>query len=259
MFLSDDIPIMINLPNEKEYADIYFLHDVHFGSELFNAKKWEAVKDLILNDENTYVCFIGDMMENAIPNSKSDMFTQKHNPAEQKEWVTQQFKDLAHKTLAVVSGNHESNRTTKTSGLYPLYDCCLIAGIGEKYRDTIAFMDIAVGKYHGKRNKQMHYFGQIQHKAKDLKSYHSSDYTDGIDFFASGHDHEAKDRPRAKLVFDKHNKVIYKRNIECINCGSFCDFGGYGAKGAYRPQSDKMYKLRLFSNEKRMETTGFYM
>jgi hypothetical protein len=212
-----------------------------------------------LNDENTYVCFIGDMMENAIPNSKSDMFTQKHSPAEQKEWVTQQFKDLAHKTLAVVSGNHESNRTTKTSGLYPLYDCCLIAGIGEKYRDTIAFMDIAVGKYHGKRNKQMHYFGQIQHKAKDLKSYHSSDYTDGIDFFASGHDHEAKDRPRAKLVFDKHNKVIYKRNIECINCGSFCDFGGYGAKGAYRPQSDKMYKLRLFSNEKRMETTGFYM
>jgi hypothetical protein len=259
MFLSDDIPIRINLPNEKEYAETYFLHDVHFGSELFNAKKWESVKDIILNDENTYVCFIGDMMENAIPNSKSDMFTQKHSPAEQKEWVTQQFKDLAHKTLAVVSGNHESNRTTKTSGLYPLYDCCLIAGIGEKYRDTIAFMDIAVGKYHGKRNKQMHYFGQIQHKAKDLKSYHSSDYTDGIDFFASGHDHEAKDRPRAKLVFDKHNKVIYKRNIECINCGSFCDFGGYGAKGAYRPQSDKMYKLRLFSNEKRMETTGFYM
>lgn len=259
MFLSDNIPILINLPTDIEYSDIYFIHDVHFGSELFNAKKWAAMKEIILGEENAYVCFVGDMMENAIPNSKSDMFTQTCPPATQREWFTEQLIDLKHKTLAVVAGNHESNRTTKVSGLYPLYDCCLIAGIGEKYRDTIAFLDLAVGKYRGKVTRQTHYFGQIQHRARDAKAYHSSDYTDGIDFFVSGHDHEAKDRPRAKMVFDKHNKMIYKQNIECLNCGSFCDFGGYGAKNAYRPQSDKMYKLRLFGNEKRMETTGFYV
>jgi hypothetical protein len=105
----------------------------------------------------------------------------------------------------------------------------------------------------------VHYFGQIQHKAKDIKTVHSSDYTDGIDWFANGHDHSPNDKPRAKLVFDKHNKVIFKRNIECINCGSFCFYGGYGSKGAYRPQSDKMYMLRLFGGEHRMETTGFYV
>ena len=259
MFLNDNIPISIKLPVDQEYVDIYFIHDIHFGSELFNMKKWEALKNIILNDDNCCVCVIGDVMENAIPNSKSDVFTQKFSPAEQKEWATQQLKDLSHKILAVVPGNHENNRTTKVSGLYPLYDCCLLAGVGDKYRDTIAFIDVGVGKSKRNKNKQIHYFGQIQHRAKDLKNYHSSDYTDGIDFFANGHDHETKDRPRAKLVFDKHNKVIYKRNIECINCGSFCDFGGYGAKGAYRPQSDKMYKLRLFGNEKRMATTGFYI
>lgn len=259
MFLSDEIPILANLPVDREYADIYFLHDIHFGSELFDEKKWETLKSAILSDENSYICIVGDVFENAIPNSKSDMFSQTHSPAEQKDWAIQQLKDLSHKILEVVSGNHESNRTTKVCGLFPLYDCCLIAGIGEKYRETIAFIDIAVGRYRGNSHKQMHYFGQIQHKAKDLRSYHSSDYTDGIDFFASGHDHEAKDKPRAKLVFDKHNKVIYKRNVECINCGSFCKFGGYGSKNAYRPQSDKMYRLRLYGNEKRMETTGFYL
>ncbi len=260
MFLSDNIPILINLPVSMEYADIYFIHDGHFGSELFDEKKWERLKNIILNDENAYVCIIGDIMENAIPSSKNcDMFSQTHSPAEQKEWATQQFKDFGGKIIAVVPGNHEHNRTTKASGMYPLYDVCLLAGIGDKYRDTIAFLDIAVGKYRGKTSRQTHYFGQIQHKAKDLKNYHSSDYTDGIDFFASGHDHETKDKPRAKLVFDPHNKLVYKRNIECINCGSFCSFGGYGAKGAYRPQSDKIYKLRLFGNEKRMETTGFYV
>ena len=259
MFLTDDIPIVINLPISAEYADIYFVHDMHFGSKLFDEKKWERLKNIILNDENAYVCIIGDMMENAIPNSKSDMFTQTHNPAEQKEWVTKQFKDLSPKIIVIVPGNHEDNRTTKVSGLYPLYDCCLLAGIGEKYRDTIAFVDIAIGTYHGKKNRQTHYIGQIQHRAKDAKNYHSSDYTDGIDFFASGHDHEPKDKPRAKLVYDPHNKRVYKRNVECVDCGSFCIFGGYGAKGAYRPQSDKIYKLRLFGNQKRMETTGFYV
>lgn len=259
MFLSDDIPIYIKLPLSKEYVDIYFIHDLHYGSELFDEKKWNKLKNKILNDDNAYVCFIGDLLENAIPNSKSNVFTQTHNPAEQKEWVTQQFKDLAPKTIVVVPGNHEHNRTTKVSGMYPLYDCCLLAGMGEKYRDTIAFVDIAVGKNHGRTKKQTHYFGQIQHHAKDLKTVHSSDYTDGIDFFANGHDHEPKDKPRAKLVFDPRNKMIYKRNVECIDCGSFCVFGGYGAKGAYRPQSDKMYKLRLFGNEKKMESTGFYV
>lgn len=259
MFLSDNIPILIKLPLSIEYADIYFIHDVHFGSELFDEKKWNKLKNKILNDENAYVCIIGDVLENAIPNSKSDVFTQTRSPAEQKEWAIQQFKDFGTKILAVVPGNHEHNRTTKVSGMYPLYDVCLLAGMGEKYRDTIAYLDVAVGKYRGRTTRQTHYFGQIQHNAKDLKTIHSSDYTDGIDFFANGHDHEPKDKPRAKNVFDPHNKLVYKRNIECINCGSFCVYGGYGAKGSMRPQSDKMYKLRLYGNEKNMESTGFYV
>jgi hypothetical protein len=244
-----------------EYADIYFIHDVHYGSEMFNEKKWKALMDKLKGDERARVCFIGDMMENAIPNSKSDMFTQKYSPAEQKEWVTQQLFDLKDKTLAVVPGNHEYNRTTKASGLYPMYDCCLLAGVDDRYRNTIAFLDIGIGRQRGKpsEKRQTHYFGQIQHKAKDIKTVCSADYTDGIDFFAFGHDHEPKDRPRAKLVFDGHNKMIYKRNIECLNSGSFLGYGGYGAENAYRPQSDKMYKLRLFGFRKDMESTGFYL
>lgn len=80
---------------------------------------------------------------------------------------------------------------TKTCGLYPLYDCCLIAGIGEKYRDTIAFLNIAIGEIKPSSAKQIHYFGQLQHQAKDIKSVHSADYTDGIVF-------RKRSRPRSK-------------------------------------------------------------
>lgn len=230
MFLSDFQPIICNLPTDLNYADIYFVHDVHFGAEMFSEKKWKVLKNKILNDDKAFICWIGDLMENAIPNSKSDVFTQRYTPAQQKEWVTQQLFDLKDKTIAVVPGNHERNRTTKLCGLYPLYDCCLLAGIDEKYRNGIAFVDIGIGTSAKNNKKQVHYFGQIQHKARDIKAVCSADYTDGIDFFAFGHDHEAKDKPRAKLVFDAHNKMIYKRNVECLNSGSFCDFGGYGAE-----------------------------
>jgi predicted MPP superfamily phosphohydrolase len=259
MFQDDGVPIIVSLPKGEDYVDIYFVHDLHYGSEQFDEKKWAELKKRILSCANSRVCWVGDIFENAIPQSKGDVFLQKHSPSEQKEWITQQLKDLREKTIAVVCGNHEYNRTTKVCGLYPLYDCCLIAGVDDKYRNTVAFIDIGVGTVAKDKSKQVHYFGQIQHKAKDIKAVHSSDYTDGIDFFANGHDHETKDKPRAKLVFDAHNKVIYKRNIECLNCGSFCSYGGYGAREAYRPQSDKMYVLRLFGGQKKMETVGFYL
>jgi predicted phosphodiesterase len=247
------------LPRDIPYADIFFLHDVHFGSELFNEQKWKAFKKKIQDNEYAYVCWVGDLIENAIPNSKSNMFTQKYSPAQQKEWATQEVFDLRKKTISAVPGNHEHNRTTKNCGMYPLYDICMFAGVDDKYRDTIAYLDIGIGTRKDAKKKQVHYFGQTQHVSRETKNSSFSDYTDGIDFFAFGHDHEPKDKPSAKMVFDHHNKVIYKRNIENINCGSFCVYGGYGSKNAYKPQSDKMYKLRIFSDEKKMESTGFYL
>jgi hypothetical protein len=243
-----------------EYANIFFIHDWHFGSELFDNKKWEKFKRKVLSDDHSFVCWIGDMMENAIPGSKSDPLLQKLSPFEQKEMFIEQLIDFGDKTISVVPGNHEYNRTTKVCGLYPVYDACERAGIGDRYRNIIAFINLGVGvSKKDPKNKQVHYFGQVQHASREAKNYGYSDYTDGIDFFAFGHDHCPIDRPRAKMVFDHHNKVVYKRNVENINCGSFCKFGGYGAKSAYRPQSDKMYKLRIFSGEKKMETTGFYV
>lgn len=259
MFLTDDIPIVHNCPLEWDRATIYFVHDIHYGSELFDADKWMALKKMITADDRAIVMFIGDMMENAIPDSKSDTFTQTVTPQRQKEWVSEQFIDMKDKIAAVVPGNHENNRSTKKCGLYPIYDACMIAGISEKYRDTYAIIDIGVGMRYKDRHKQNRYVVQIQHRAKDIKSCNSADFTDGIDIFAYGHDHDPKDHPRKKIVYDSKNKSIYQRNVETIDCGSFCKYGGYGAKSGYRPQSDKLYRLNISGKSHSIETVGFYL
>ena len=260
LFLPDNIPICVKLPKDLQSANIYFINDLHYGDSGFNENKWNALTKKIDNEENSYICWIGDLMQNAIPTSKSSVFEQNKTPTEQKEYITHLFDKYRDKTLAVVSGNHEHNRSTKVAGLYPLYDCCLLAGIGEKYRDTIAFLDIAIGQHYKNPNThQVHYYGQIQHNAKDLKTYCSADYTDGIDFMAYAHNHHPKDDPRAKYVFDKQKKLIYKQSVEVINTGSFCGDYNYATKSASRPQSDKIYLLTIFSGKKQMQTTGFHL
>ena len=47
MFQKDDVPVLINLPKSLDFADIYFIHDVHFGSPLFDNKKWEILKEQV--------------------------------------------------------------------------------------------------------------------------------------------------------------------------------------------------------------------
>lgn len=259
MFLPDWQPICRNLPREMEYANLYFIHDLHFGSPLFDNKKWERFKKMVRADDHGFVLWIGDLMENAIPGSKSDPMLQTLNPHQQKEMVIEQFIDFGDQTISVVPGNHEHNRTTKVCGLYPIYDACERAGIGDKYRDIVSFVNIGIGESKKDHRKQVHYFGQTQHQAKALKSYGTSDFTDGIDFFAYGHDHTPGDNPSAKMVFDQHNNVIRKKNIENIDCGSGCSFwGSYSARGAGRPKSDKVWTLTIFSEEKRLDTHGFY-
>lgn len=258
---SETKPILFNCPTEYDTVEIYPVHDLHYGNECFDLRRWNALCDFILSEPNRYIVWVGDLLENAIPRSKSDMFTQTCNPQEQKEYITDMFRKFADRTIAILDGNHELNRSTRAAGLYPLYDCACIAGIPEKYRTAYAVMDIAVGNAaHGVTDRALHYVGFATHKAKSLKNFASVDALENFDFFLYGHDHEAADHPRGKLVYDLTHKRVYFRSVEMLNCGSIMLFGGYGAQNGYRPKSAKMYKLVLYGGrEKQIETVGFYL
>lgn len=257
--LSDYTPILFQTPKEFSYIELYVIHDIHKGNAYFMDKKWQAVKQSVLDAPNRYLVFLGDAMENAVPGSKSDVFEQTMSPQDQKEWFASELCDLADRTVAVVDGNHERNRSTKNCGLYPLYDCCLIAGIGDRYRPHFAFVDIGVGTRAKDPNQQTHYVGYLIHKARDTKMYSSADFVEGIDFMAYGHDHDPREHPRGKLIYNPILKTISTRSVETVNSGSFVGYGGYSVDGAYRPSSDKTYKLIMTGDKKSISSYGFYV
>ena len=258
---AETTPIIFNCPKEYDTVELFPVHDLHYGNECFNLSKWNRLHDLILSEPNRFIVWVGDLMENAIPNSKSNPLMQMYSPQEQKEYITALFKELKKRTIAILDGNHELNRSTRAAGLYPLYDCAAIAGIEDKYRTAYAVLDIGVGNaaYHS-IGKQMRYAGFATHHAKQLKSFGSADALEGFDFFLSGHDHEATDHPRGKLIYNAQKRIVSFKSVECVNCGSFLSYGGYGAQAGYRPKSDKLYKIVLHSGrEKQIETIGFYI
>lgn len=258
---SETKPILFNTPREFEFIEIYPVHDMHYGSMQFDLHKWNQLHDLIMEKPNRYVIWVGDLMEFSIPfNKHSDVLTQMYTPHEQKQYITALFKEMGDRTIAVLDGNHEQ-RSFKMTGQMALYDCCAVAGIESKYRTAYAVMDIGVGEgSHRMKDRQLRYVGFATHKAKNLKSFGSSDALEGFDFFLSGHDHEATDHPRGKLVYDVHRRIVSFKSVECVNCGSFLTYGGYGALSGFRPKSDKLYKLVLHSGQdKDIETVGFHL
>lgn len=254
--MQDDYkPILFNAPKDAPYIDVYFIHDIHYGSDMFESRRWNALKREIAENPLAYILWIGDCLEYATPNSKSDVFYQRVPPHEQKMWLRDQFIDLEGKTIAVIPGNHERNRSTKTCGMFPLYDACVMAGIESAYRPHFALVDIGVGtrERSGKSKPQQNrYFGYIVHKASNQVKFGMPDTIDGIDFFAYGHDHDPKSHPRGKLVYDPTRKELREKTVRVINSGSFLKYGGYGSDEGYRPNAGVRYTLHLSGQEKRM-------
>ena len=257
--LSDYKPVIFNAPSEYGEIELYFVHDLHYGNENHDAKKWDGLKSEILSAPNKYIIFVGDYCENAVIGSKSDIYTQTASPFMQKEWVSEQFIELKDHTVLIVPGNHEDNRITRTCGLFPVYDCAKDAGLQNCYRHHFGFIDIGVGSGGHGPGKQVHYVGFAVHRLRDCKSYNGSDFVDGIDFACYGHDHDPSDHARSKLVYDAKNKAIIQKDIEVVDSGSFMTYGGYAPKAGYRPKSTKLYKLILSGKQKEIRSVGFHI
>ena len=254
-------PICINL-SKFDTIEIIEVSDPHFGNECFDQSRWNRLCEYILAEPNRFVIWAGDLMENAIPGSKSNPMLQTMTPQEQKNYVIAMFKMFKDRTLCIIDGNHEYNRTTRAAGLFPLYDAACITGLEDRYRSAFAVVDIKVGNGSSRHNDRAHTFvGYVCHKTKKLKNFATTDFLEGFDFVVGAHDHEPEDHPRAHLCYNRAKKSVYYQSIEMIDNGSNLFHGGYGAMSGARPKSIKMYKIICYGGkaEKAIETLGFYI
>jgi len=97
---------------------LYPLGDFHVGSPQSNIKFIKEVIHEIDENPQGYWVGMGDLMENAIVGSKSDIYKQLIPPKEQLDYIVDLLNPIRHKGLFLIAGNHEQ-RTVRATGILP--------------------------------------------------------------------------------------------------------------------------------------------
>jgi predicted phosphodiesterase len=101
----------------KEYAEVMFIGDAHYGSPQFDKPRFLKMLDYCLENE-LYVVLMGDLLETATRNSVgAGVYEQEKIPEDQYEQMCDWLEPLAEKKLILGAhiGNHEE-RIYKESG-----------------------------------------------------------------------------------------------------------------------------------------------
>lgn len=103
---------------DTNHFTLYPVGDWHLGSEQCDTGFISQVIEEIRLNSHAYWVGMGDLMENAIVGSKSDIYTQTLPPREQMDVIVKMLKPIRSKGLFLIGGNHEK-RSHREVGITP--------------------------------------------------------------------------------------------------------------------------------------------
>ena len=257
--LNDFVPVThrLAIADYPEGITVIPIADAHYGSQEFNETRWNNTIRRIQDDPNCFCVLVGDLMDNGLKNSLTNVYQATASPGAQKEWLCDELKPIKDKILAAVGGNHE-RRTQKETDQDPLYDVMIRLGLEKVYRQTICFMEIKLTyKFEGK-DKQRHSIkfaithgaggGQyIGSSANRVQNY--GNCLEGVDCLITGHTHKPVTFPVAKLLFA--NGAVVRKQFTVAVASSFLDYGGYPVQKLMPPTAQTTTEIKLWFNRER--------
>lgn len=257
--LSDFKPLVYSFPENKDII-IYPISDLHIGAQESMIKEWKEFKKRLLSEPNSYITIGGDMMNNGLKNSVTNVYEETMRPREQKKWLVEQLSDIRDKILCVVPGNHE-NRSVKEVDDNPLYDVCCKLDIEDKFRENMAVLIIRLGNEKGNGLKNPTYTGAVLHGSGGgaltgsavNKNERFAYSFDGLDFMAVGHTHKPVNTVPSKIVVDKQNKRVSLKPFRVIVSTSWLNYAGYAIRKQMLPATHCLNELHLKGDRKEMK------
>ncbi len=245
--IDDFEPIIHTLPGRP--VKIWAVADVHIGARECDLEGFKSFLSRVESDPDSYIVIVGDVLNNGIRDSLSDVYRETLSPAEQVDVAVELLSRVRDRILGAVGGNHEY-RSVKAVDLDPLYQVMVMLRIPELYRQNFAFMRIILQK----RKTTEHYALYLTHgksAAKQRKFAQAA--VEGVDAVITGHTHNGIVEKNARLVFNHKNNVKVKPLIS-MTATSWLDYGGYAARGQYLPSatSDPQALLLDFTNSNRL-------
>ena len=243
------------LPYYNTY-NIIPISDAHCGDRNFDEQKLKNLVKDIKNQENTYAVLIGDLINNATKNSKSNVYLDLLSPREQKRHIIEILSEIQHKILGATSGNHEE-RTSNESGQDITED--IAEALKIPYDPFGILYNIKCGSFkRGKLNYTLYTthgsagggtVGNALNKLLSLKNIVHAD------LYFMGHTHKiAATKDMVYMPDTRHGKIIKVIRHYAI-AGSYLDYGGYAERLCLAPTPTGSPIAHLDGDKKQIKIT----
>lgn len=246
-----------DLGSEFNEIEIIPISDTHIGDKETNLKALKKTIDYIKNTPNVYTILNGDLLNNAIRSSVSDIYSATFNPEQQMDTLVELFEPIKDKILAVLEGNHE-HRSYKETGIRITKNFCYRLGIVDIFTDDVFMLFVSFGLPFPTRINRRHTFSIFsvhgssggKYVGGKLRGVESLSGIIDADIYLHSHTHT----PAAfKLDYFRSNsrtKTVQQVTKLFVNSTAWLGYGGYGAVNGYKPATIAPTKIKLVGDGK---------
>lgn len=209
----------------------------------------------------------GDLLNTAVRNSVSDIYTEVVPPMEQIKMSVELLKPIRKRIIAADTGNHE-NRVYKTDGLDMMRLICRELGVEDRYAPEGVLCFLRFGEKRsadrtGGRKKQPYIYtvyathgtgGGRKEGAKAIRLADMASIVDA-DCYIHSHSHMPMIMKQSFFRVDIQNQKATPVDKLFVNDASAIRYGGYGQSGEFKPTSKQSPVIHLSGTEKTMKAT----
>lgn len=252
------MPKIINceLSSDIDELYLYVISDVHIGSPQCDIKKFKKLIAEIENTEHSIVILNGDLIDNAITNSKSNVYSQTMPPSEQLRYVAELLQPIKDKIVVIHQGNHCS-RTSKQVG-FDLSEALAVELVGrakaeEIYSSNPYLLFVEFGRNQGRDCRKTIYSIYGRHGmasgttigSKVNQLHKTGEMIPNSDIVIHSHTHTPILYKDTVTNIDYRNRKVNIKNRLFVNSASFLGAGSYGESMALKPTAIEFPKIIL--------------
>lgn len=237
--------IIKEVPQYFDAVAITPLGDLHLGDKNCD---YDLIKNRVEEASKTighYFILTGDLINNAIANSKSDIYGEELSPMEQINKVVELFRPIKDKIIGICSGNHE-RRTYKETGIDIMYMVAVHLGLTDVYSSENAVIFIRFGDKRPTYSLYvMHGSGGGKKPASKISKLSEMGSVIDADIFIHSHTHLPATYREAYYRTSPQRCSVTLVDKLYVNTGATLNYGGYAEVNGYSPASKETPTIYL--------------
>ena len=254
-----DFEMIVHRFDSREDIIVIPVSDVHLGAREHLRREWDTFVSTVLDRPNVYLALGGDLLNNGVKTSVSNVYEETMRPSEAKRQMATALTPLKDRILCALPGNHE--RRNKDVDDDPMYDIMCKLDLEHLYRENLAFVKIGLGNKDGNGLKNPTYTfcmahgsgGSIYTTAAASTAERFGQSIDGIDFMIVGHTHKPLSAPIGKLRVDPYNNRVVPSSWRLVVSTSWLNYAGYAGQKLLTPTVHCPQEIWLRGNRKEIK------